>query len=79
MNTQMHRFKYSKLIKDQITPKLSTTADGRECVSGFSDVLQGKSYKILTDDCPSLSYSFKKNKLVFSENGGTSIKQAMDY
>jgi hypothetical protein len=71
MNTPMHRFKYTKLTKEQIAPKIVRTAAGPKCVSGFSDVLVGKSLKIVTDRGPVLSYSFKdKNRLTFSENGG---------
>ena len=75
MNVPMHRFMYTKLTKDQIAQKLAAAVDGPECVSDLSDVLEGKSYRILTDDGPSLSYRFKKkNKLIFSENQGASIK-----
>jgi hypothetical protein len=75
MNVPMHRFKYTKLTKDQITQKLAAAADGPECVSDLSDILEGKFYRILTDDGPSLSYRFKKkNKLIFSENEGASIE-----
>ena len=71
----MHRFKYTKLTKEQIAPKLVRTAAGPKCVSEFSDILVGKSLKIVTDDGPVLSYSFKdKNKLTFSENGGASVE-----
>ena len=75
MNTPMHRFKYTKLTKEQIDSKLVATAAGPKCASGFSDVLIGKSLKIITDDGPVLSYRFKdKNKLTFSENGGGAIE-----
>jgi hypothetical protein len=75
MNTPMHRYKYTKLTKEQIAQKLVRTEAGPKCVSEFSDVLAGKSLKIVTDNGPVLSYSFKdKNKLVFSENGGASIE-----
>ena len=39
MNTPMHRFKYTKLTKDQITKKLIMANPGPECVSEFSNVL----------------------------------------
>ena len=75
MNTPMHRFKYTKLTKEQIAQKLVRTSAGPICVSEFSDALAGKSLKIVTDNGPVLSYSFKdKNKLAFSENGGASIE-----
>ena len=75
MNTPMHRFRYTKLTKEQIAPKLVRTAAGPKCVSEFSDVMVGKSLKIATDGGSVLSYSFKdKNKLTFSENGGASVE-----
>ena len=75
MNTPMHRFKYTKLTKEQIARKLVPAAAGPKCVSGFSDILAAKSVKIVTDKGPVLSYSFKnKNRLTFSENGGASIE-----
>jgi len=71
----MHRFEYTKLIKEQIDQKLVPAAAGPKCASGFSDVLAGKSLKIVTDDGPVLSYSFEsKSKLTLSENGGASIE-----
>jgi hypothetical protein len=75
MNTPMHRFKYSKLTKGQITKKLIQADSGPDSVSEFSNVLSGKSLKIVTDDGPVLNYKFrKKNRLIFSENEGASIK-----
>jgi hypothetical protein len=75
MNTPMHRFKYTKLTKEQIASRLVPTAAGPKCASGFSDVLVGKSLKIITDDGPVLSYRFKdKNKLSLSENGGAAVE-----
>jgi hypothetical protein len=75
MNTPMHRFKYKKLTKEQIAQKLVPAAVGPKCVSGFSDILTGKSLKIMTDKGPVLNYSFKnKNRLTLSENGGASIE-----
>ncbi|MBN1832211.1 MAG: MoaF N-terminal domain-containing protein [Deltaproteobacteria bacterium] len=75
MNTPMHRFKYTKLTKEQIGQKLKATEAGPECTSKFSDVLIEKSLKIVTKDGPVLDYSFKKNnKLTLSENGGKKVK-----
>jgi hypothetical protein len=74
MNTPMHRFKYTKLTEKQIARKLGATVNGPKSVSGFSDVLAGKSLKIVTDNGLALSYSFKsKNKLTLSENSETPI------
>jgi hypothetical protein len=75
MNIPMHRFKYTKLNREQIASKLVQAASGPKCMSGLSDVFVGKSLKIVTDDGPVLSYSFRdKNRLTFSENGGTAIE-----
>ncbi len=75
MNTPMHRFKYTKLTREQIASRLVRTAAGPHCVSEFSDVMVGKSLKIATDDGPILNYRFKeKNRLTFTENGGASVE-----
>jgi len=71
----MHRFKYTKLTKEEIGKKLAMTESGPKCVSEFSDVLAGKSFKIMTDNGPTLSYTFKdKRKLIIAEDGGTAIE-----
>ena len=75
MNIPMHRFKYTKLPKEQISAKLARTVSGPECASGFSDILAGTSMTIVTDNGPVLSYRFKdRNKLIFSENGGSTVE-----
>jgi len=75
MDTPMHRFKYTKLTKEQIAQKLVRTEAGPKCVSEFSDSLVGKSLKIVTDNGLMLSYSFKdKNKLAFSSHGSKALK-----
>ena len=77
MNTPMHRFKYTELTKDEIVKKLKATDDGPECVSEFTDTLQGKSFKLVTKDGPVLEYDFrKKGMLTLSEDGGKKIKAA---
>jgi hypothetical protein len=74
MNTPMHRFKYTKLKKEQIGQELKATEAGPKCVSEFSDVLVGRSLKIVTNEGPVLNYTFKdKNKLTISENGGANV------
>ena len=60
MNIPMHRFKYTKLTKDQIGKALKVTEAGPKCESEFSDVLEGKSIKIVTTDGPVLEYTFDK-------------------
>jgi hypothetical protein len=75
MNVPMHRFKYTKLTKEEIGEKLKSTEKGPECVSEFSDALVGKSFKIVTKDGPVLDYTFKsENKLTLSENGGSKTR-----
>ncbi len=75
MNEPMHRFKYTKLTKDQIDQKLKATAAGPKCASEFSDVLAGKSLKIVTDNGPVLSYVFKdKRKLTLTEGKGSPVE-----
>jgi hypothetical protein len=75
MNEPMHRFKYTKLTKEQIDRKLAAAAAGPECASDYSNVLAGKSLKIVTDNGPVLSYNFKsKNSLALSEDGGASTE-----
>ena len=71
----MHRFKYTKLTEEQIAQKLVPAAAGPKCASGFPEIMALKSLRIVTDDGPALSYSFKnKNELTLSENGGTPIE-----
>ncbi|NLD36233.1 MAG: hypothetical protein GX654_05115 [Desulfatiglans sp.] len=75
MNIPMHRFKYTKLTKDQIGKALKATEAGPKSKSDLSDVLKGKSIKIITQNGPVLEYKFDdKNRLTFSENGGKKIK-----
>jgi hypothetical protein len=75
MNEPMHRFKYTKLTKAQIDQKLSATAAGPKCASEYSDALAGKSLKIVTDNGPTLDYTFKsKNRLSLSVDGGTAVE-----
>ncbi|MBN1975208.1 MAG: MoaF N-terminal domain-containing protein [Sedimentisphaerales bacterium] len=75
MNIPMHRFKYTKLTKEQIGEALKATETRPDCVSEFSDILAGKSLKIVAKDGPVLDYTFKdKNKLTLSENSGTKVE-----
>ena len=70
----MHRFKYTKLTKDQIDEKLATLMGGPKCASERSDDLTEKSIKIVTDNGPVLKYSFKNTTLSLIENGGSRIE-----
>src|SRR5512136_724989 len=77
MNIPMHRFKYTKLTPQQIGEKLKATDAGPKSVSALSDVLAGKSYKIVTDSGPVLNYEFTgRNQLTLSENNGAKVKAA---
>ncbi len=70
----MHRFKYKQLTSDQIDKKLAATGAGPKCVSELSDILVGKSMKIVTEKGPVLNYTFKsKNNLTFAEDGGAAV------
>lgn len=75
MNIPMHRFKYTKLTKEQVAQKLQSTAAGPKCASEFSDAFSGKSLKIVTDNGPVLNYVFKdKRKLTLAEGNGTPVE-----
>jgi len=78
MNEPMHRFKYTKLAKEQIEQKLAPTATGPVCASEYSDILAGKSLKIVTDnDGPVLNYTFKdKRKLTLAEGSGSPMESS---
>ncbi len=75
MNIPMHRFNYTKLTKNQIGQELKAAESGPVCASEFSDVLAGKSFKIVTDNGPVLDYAFKdKKRLTLSENRGAAVE-----
>ena len=76
MNVPMHRFKYTNLTKDQIGQKLKAVeSSGPTSASAFSDVLAGKTFKIVTDKGLTLNYEFRsKNQLTLTENGGSKIQ-----
>jgi hypothetical protein len=69
MNEPMHRFKYTKLTKEQIGQKLAVAAAGPKSASELSDALAGKSLKIVTyDNGPVFNYKFSsKSKLTLAE------------
>jgi hypothetical protein len=72
---QIHRIKYTKLTKEQIDKKLIPAAAGPVCASGYSDVLAGKSIKIVSDNGPALNYRCSdKRTLSFAENGGSPVE-----
>ena len=73
---QMHRIAYTKLSARQIADKLSKVAgSGPASASLLSDVLAGKSIRIVTDKGPTLAYTFKgSNRLSVAENGGGAVE-----
>ena len=72
---QLHRIKYTKLTKEQIDRKLDTVAAGPECRSEYSDTLEGKVLKIVTDDGPVLTYTFKAGRrLTLVEDSASAIE-----
>jgi hypothetical protein len=71
----MHRFQYTKLTREQIDEELGALFGGPECVSERSDVLAGKSMKIVTDNGPVLEYSFRDiSRLSLIEDGKKSVE-----
>jgi hypothetical protein len=75
MNEPMHRFKYTKLAKAEIGQKLAVTAAGPKSKSDFSDILVGKSLKIVADNEHVWNYSFKsKNKLTLAEGQASPVE-----
>ena len=75
MNTPMHRVKYTDLTKDQVAQRLKAADAGPTSASELSDVLSGRTLRIVTDKGLTLNYEFKgKNQLTLSENGGAEIQ-----
>ena len=73
MNVPIHRFKYTKLTKEQVAAKIVSTAAGPACASEYSNALAGKALKIVTESGPVLNYKFKdKRKLTLAEDNGAS-------
>jgi hypothetical protein len=74
MQTPLHRFNFTKLTKEQIGQKLRATEAGPTSASAFSNVLAGRTLKIITKDGPVLEYRFGTNRrLTLSENGGRAV------
>lgn len=73
---QMHRIAYTKLSERQIGDKLSKVAvSGPMSASPLSDVLAGKSIRIVTDKGPALAYTFgRTDRLSVAENGGGAVE-----
>jgi hypothetical protein len=70
----MHRYKYTKLTPEQIGTRLKAAEGGPRSASAFSNVLNGKALKIVTQDGPVLEYRFGANRrLTLAENGGKQV------
>jgi hypothetical protein len=68
MYEPMHRYRYTRLTKEQIYRKLVTTTAGPVCASKYSGILAGKSFKVVTDNGPVLNYAFRSmNRLTLAE------------
>jgi hypothetical protein len=74
MRIPMHRFKYTKLTPQQISGKLKAADAGPTSASAFSNVLNGRTLKIVTRDGPVLEYRFQPNRrLTLTESGGKPV------
>lgn len=74
MRIPMHRFNYTRLTRDEIGAKLRATEAGPTSASAFSDVLQGKTLKIVTRDGPVLEYRFGPGRrLTLTRDGGQQV------
>jgi hypothetical protein len=71
MRIPMHRYEYTRLTRQQIGEKLRATEAGPTCASGFTNVLAGRTLKIVTKDGgPVLEYRFGTDRrLTLRENG----------
>jgi hypothetical protein len=72
---QMHRIKYTKLTPEQILTRLSAS-NGPVSASPLSDVLAGKSLRIVLDGAPALSYRFTGNDRLSVAEGDAAAVQA---
>jgi hypothetical protein len=72
----MHRFSYTQLTEKQIGQKLASAATGPACASEYSNVVAGKSLKIVTDNGgPVLQYAFPDTrKLRLTVDSGSSVE-----
>jgi hypothetical protein len=69
----MHRIKYTKLTPEQIGSKLMA-ANGPASASPISEVLAGKSLRIVLDNGPSLGYRFtSRNRLSLAESDAAAV------
>jgi len=73
MRIPMHRFKYTKLTKEQMGTRLKAAEGGPKSASTFSNVLNGKTLKIVTQDGPTLEYKFAANRRLTLSEGGKQV------
>ena len=73
MRIPMHRFKYTKLTKEQIGAKLKAAEGGPTSASAFSNALNGKTLKIVTQNGPTLEYKFAANRQLTLTEGGKQV------
>jgi hypothetical protein len=72
---QMHRIAYTKLTTEQVGAKLAGAAP--KSASPLSDAFAGRTLRIVTDQGPTLAYSFRSaNRLSVAENGGRAVDTA---
>lgn len=72
---QMHRIAYTKLTERQISDRLVAAAAGPRSASPPSEVFAGKRLRIVTDNGPTLSYTFASdNRLTVRENDGAAVE-----
>lgn len=74
MRIPMHRFQYTKLTPEQIETRLRAAEGGPTSVSAFTNALNGRSLRIVTQDGPTLEYRFGTDKrLSLAENGARAV------
>jgi len=71
----MHRVKYTNLTKDQIGQRLKAAESGPTSASELSNILTGRSFRIVTDKGLTLNYEFRsRNRLRFAEGSGSRVE-----
>lgn len=74
MRIPMHRFKYTKLTRDQIGARLKAVeGNGPRSASTYTNALTGKTLKIVTQDGPTLEYRFAVNRKLTLTEGGKQV------
>src|SRR5690606_32921183 len=74
MRIPKQRQEYTKLTSEQNGRASNATDDELTSASEFSDVLSGRTLRIVTQNGPVLEYEFGSNRrLTLAENGGNSV------